>query len=89
MLKYFAVEELVALGASVEVTLSQQRMGSWALDKAPCKLSERLAKPFWKSKMMNLSLLRIGSAAIVDSILGLIHLAVRHKETSLFTSLTT
>ena len=75
------MEELIALGASVEVTLSQQCMGAWAPDDAPCKLSHSLGKPFWESKMRNLGMLRFCPAAIVDSMLGLIHLAVRHKYT--------
>ena len=76
-----AVEELIALGASVEVTLSQQRMGAWAPDDAPCKLSEHVAKPLWKLKMGKYVRLQFGPAASVDSIFRLIHLAVRLKNT--------
>ena len=74
-----AVEELIALGADVNVTISQQRMQRWSAQDAPCKLSQRGGESFWQFKMTNLCLLQTAPEAGRGSVLGLIHLAVRFK----------
>ena len=78
-----AVGDLIARGADVEVTLSQQRMDEWATMDAPCKLSQHKAWGFWALKMLCLCGLRAAPEAIDASLFGLIHLAVRHQHTPL------
>lgn len=73
------MEELIALGANVDVTLSEPRMLTWHRQAAPCKLTQHGATPFWQEKMNNLVHLPMGMEASQDSLFGLIHLAVRHK----------
>ena len=77
-----AVEELIALGADVDVTISQQRMQRWTAQDAPCKLSQRGGESFWMFKMHNLCLLQMSPEAARGSLLGLIHLAVRFRSVS-------
>ncbi|CAL5221738.1 g3987 [Coccomyxa viridis] len=71
-----AVEELIALGADVNITISQERIEKWNAEMAPCKLSQRGGESFWQFKMNNLCLLVTAPEAGRGSILELIHLAV-------------
>ena len=74
-----AVEELIALGANVDVTLSEERMSAWKKEDAPCKLTQLGAAPFWRERLHNVTHLRTGMEASKDSLFTLIHLAVSHK----------
>ena len=48
-----AVEDLIALGAKVDVTLSQQHMTEWTNEDVSSKFTQRGAKIFWEMKMDN------------------------------------
>ena len=76
-----AAEELSALGADVNVTLSQHRMELWVTVDTYYKLAQGRLRSFWEAKMDNLGLLRLTPEANQDSLFGLIHLAVRHRIT--------
>ena len=71
------MEQLIALGADVTVTVSQQHAQRWAFQDAPCKLSQHGAEAFWTDKMMNLCLMQTSPEAVRSSLFHLIHLAVR------------
>ena len=75
-----AVEQLIALGADVAVTISQQRTHSWGLQDAPCKLSPHGGEAFWTGKMTNLCLMNAAPEAVYGSLFNLIHLAVCHPD---------
>ena len=75
------MEELIARGANVEVTLSQQRMAQWTLEDTPCTLSLYSAAKLWHMKMHNLCIMQLAPEAVHTSHFGLIHLAVRHQHT--------
>ena len=83
-----AVEELIALGADVGVTISQQRAEAWSPGDAPCKLSQNGAENFWDCKMRSLCLPQLAPEAVRDSLFGIIHLAVsdRHPTCTLLHS---
>jgi hypothetical protein len=72
-----AVEQLIALGADVGVTLEQWRMFEWGPQSAPCKLSMHAAETLWRAKINNLYLMQAAAEHVYDSLFGLIHLAVR------------
>ena len=74
-----AVEELIALGADVNVTLSQPCMEKWVNGGTHYKLAQGRVRDLWHSKMENLRVLRLTPEANQDSLFGLIHLAVRRK----------
>ncbi len=71
-----AVEQLIALGADVKVTFSQQHAYKWTPQDAPCRLSQRGGESFWDFKMRNLCLMQTAPESIRDTLFGLIHLAV-------------
>ena len=53
-----AVEELIALGADVNVTESEQRTEIWTPPDLSCKLSQLGAQQFWQRKIVNMCNLR-------------------------------
>ena len=74
------MEQLIALGADVAVTVSQKQTEHWGLEDAPCRLSQHGAQSFWDGKLANLYLNSAAAEASYGSLFNLIHLAVCHPD---------
>ncbi len=73
------MEELIALGVDVNITVSQRHAEQWTPQDAPCRLAHDRVRKLWGQKIRTVCMAQMALDPVRDSLYGLIHLAVRDR----------